>query len=66
MSDKMTFREKVRTVEKMVEIATPDLIDQLRIISKAQEMAAANNQYERSIDILAIAKRRIVRKAGQS
>jgi hypothetical protein len=65
MSDKMTFREKVRTVEKMVEIATPDLIDQLRIISRAQEMAAAN-QYERSIDILAIAKRRIIRKAGQS
>jgi len=36
----------------------------MMIISKAQELAAAN-QDERTIDILAIVKRRIIRKAAQ-
>ena len=64
----MTFREKVRIVEGLVNIATPDPNKQIDIISVAQMQAAKQEgaDMERVIDILAIAKRRIIRKAGQS
>jgi len=68
MSNEMTFREKVRTVEKLTKIATPDLIEQINIISNAQAQAVLQGKdtVEAVFDILSIAKRRIIRKAGQS
>ena len=59
-----TFREIVREIQAQAErlADTPD--DQIKIISKAQAIAWLNKD-ERTIDILAIVKRRIIRKAAQ-
>ena len=56
-----TFRQQVRAVEKLVKLETDDQVLQIDFISQAQGQAAKFND-ERSIDILAIAKRRIIRK----
>jgi hypothetical protein len=65
MSDQVTFREKVRAAEALVNIATPDPDRQIEIISVAQSEAAKSEgaATKNVIEILAIAKRRIIRRA---
>ena len=64
MSDQVTFREKVLAAEALANIATPDLSRQIEIISVAQSEAAksADAATKNVIDILAIVKRRIIRR----
>ena len=60
-----TFREIVREIQAQAEKLAAAPNDQINLISKAQAIAWLNKD-ERTIDILAIVKRRIIRKAAQA
>lgn len=60
----MTFRDKIRTIEKHLKFIVPSPDEQIKIITRAQEYATdwMITGYERDMAILAIIKRRILRK----
>lgn len=57
-----TFRQSVRTIQDYVEHMTTDKKEQIALISKAQGLNQKTGGGERELNILTIAKSRIIRR----